>query len=166
MIRLPDETTLMIPAGALPVTGTVTLHVIPTVDLPSQQHARVIDYGYALIAIDSDGNPIEERFNQDVAITFHYDEQELWEQGVHEATLIPAYFSTTNSRWTLPESYAVDMENDLIVMQIDHFTNFGTMSTPFAEPQQQDVPALSGWGIIVIIGALTAAFGWRLRRRE
>jgi hypothetical protein len=59
-----------------------------------------------------------------VTIGFKYDPLELVRLGIRESMLKPAYFSTTTDRWTLPESYAVDGERNLVTMQIDHFTDF------------------------------------------
>jgi len=123
-VELRDGTTILIPAGAMPVSGTVTLRVIPIATLPWQRHANVYRYGYALVATDEDGNAITEHFNQDVVITFFYDEAELVRWGITESKLHPAYYSTTTDSWTFPESYLVDTDRNLVMMQIDHFTTF------------------------------------------
>lgn len=123
-VKLRDGTAIVIPAGAMPVSGTVTLRVIPIATLPWQRHANVYRYGYAIVATDASGNIITEHFNQDVLITFHYDEAELARWGILESRLRPAYYSTTTDSWTLPESYLVDTDRNLVMMQIDHFTTF------------------------------------------
>ncbi len=121
-IALSDGTEIYIPGGALPVSGTVTLRVVPIATLPGQHSARVVRYGYAFLATGPDGEPIEDHFNQDVVIRFAYDEASL--DGFPEGMLRPAYFSTTTNEWTYPESYVVDTENNVVTMQIDHFTDF------------------------------------------
>jgi hypothetical protein len=123
-ILLADGTHIFIPAGAMPVEGQVTLHVVPIATLPHQRHANVFKYGYAFTAVDNAGEPITEHFNQDVVIGFPYDEAELRRLGLVEHFLKPAYFATTTNQWTFPESYAVDYAHDVVVMQIDHFTDF------------------------------------------
>ena len=123
-VELADGTSIFVPAGAMPVSGTVTLHVIPIATLPHQRHANVYRYGYAFHATDATGQPITEHFNQDVVITFFYTDQELLDAGIDEDYLRPAYYSTTTSHWTIPESYVVDEANNRVVMQIDHFTDF------------------------------------------
>jgi hypothetical protein len=129
-IVLADGTHIYVPAGALPVTGRVTLHITPIATLPHQQHANVYKYGYAFIAVDGDGEPITSHFNQEVAIGFTYDEAELRRAGIWEHLLKPAYFSTTDNRWTFPTSYVIDTAHDQVVMQIDHFTDFALMAEP------------------------------------
>ena len=129
-ISLADGTHIYIPGGALPVSGRVTLRIVPIATLPHQQHANVIKYGYAFLASDESGAPIEDHFNQEVIIRFSYDEAELAQMGILEAWLKPAYFSTTTDQWTFPESYAVDTEANQVVMQIDHFTDFALTGSP------------------------------------
>jgi hypothetical protein len=81
-------------------------------------------------AFDADGNPIEQDFNQDVLITFTYDKAELIAAGINENWLKPAYFSTTTDSWTIPDSYVVDTDSNVVSMQINHFTDFALTSAP------------------------------------
>jgi hypothetical protein len=131
-ILLADGTHIYIPAGAMPAEGQVTLHIVPIATLPHQRHANVYRYGYAFTAVDGEGQPITEHFNQDVVIGFSYEDRELWRMGISEHWLKPAYFSTTTNQWTFPESYVVDTEANRVVMQIDHFTDFALTGTPAA----------------------------------
>jgi hypothetical protein len=123
-IQLSDGTRIFIPGGALPVSGSVTLRIVPIATLPRQQHANVLRYGYAFLATDENGQPIEAHFNQDVVIRFSYDPLDLVRWHLREDWLKPAYYSTTTNRWTFPDSYIVDTEAHQVVMQIDHFTNY------------------------------------------
>jgi hypothetical protein len=129
-ILLADGTHIYIPAGAMPVEGQVTLHIVPIATLPHQRHADVYRYGYAFTAVDEEGQPITEHFDQEVVIGFAYKERELWAAGISEHLLKPAYFSTTANEWTFPESYVVDTELNRVVMQIDHFTDFALTGEP------------------------------------
>jgi hypothetical protein len=123
-VSLADGTSIYIPAGAMPVSGTVTLHVTPIATFPHQRHANVYRYGYAFTAADENGGAIEQQFNQDVLITFSYGPVELARMGLSEQWLKPAYFSTTSNSWTFPVGYVVDTEANVVAMQIDHFTDF------------------------------------------
>jgi hypothetical protein len=128
-VELSDGTSIYIPPGAMPVSGTVTLHVTPIATFPHQRHANVYRYGYAFTAADEHGQPIEQEFNQEVLIVFPYDEAELQGMGISEQALKPAYFSTTTDSWTFPQSYVVDTAHDLVAMEIDHFTDFALTGT-------------------------------------
>jgi protocatechuate 3,4-dioxygenase beta subunit len=123
-VSLADGTSIYIPAGAMPVEGQVTLHVLPIATLPHQRHANIYRYGYAFAAVDEAGQPITQHFNQEVVVGFAYEERELWVSGINEHLLKPAYFSTTTNEWTFPESYVVDTGANRVVMHIDHFTDF------------------------------------------
>ncbi len=123
-ILLVDGTHIYLPANSLPVEGSVTLHITPIATLSHQRHANLFRYGYAFTAVDGSGQPITEHFNQDVVISFAYEERELWAAGINEHLLKPAYFSTTTDRWAFPESYVVDTEANRVVMHVDHFTDF------------------------------------------
>ena len=128
MLNLADGTQLTIPAGAMPVSGTVTLHATPIATFPHQHHARLYKYGYAFIAVDEVGNEIEDFFNQEVEIVFTYEEDELEELGLNEYHLKPAYFSTTTNSWTVPDSYMVDTGSNTVTLYIDHFTDYSLMN--------------------------------------
>jgi hypothetical protein len=128
-VTLVDGTHIFIPAGAMPVEGRVTLHITPIATLPHQRHANVYKYGYAFTAVDSSGEPIAEHFDQDVVIGFSYKDAELRRLRIAERLLKPAYYSTTTERWEFPESYAVDQTRNVVLMQIDHFTDFALTGT-------------------------------------
>jgi hypothetical protein len=123
-IELADGTQIYIPAGAMPIAGQVTLHVVPIATLPHQRHANVYRYGYAITAVDESGQPITEHFDHEVIISFTYEDRELRAAGIAEPFLKPAYFSTTENQWTFPESYVVDFAANRVVMHVDHFTDF------------------------------------------
>jgi len=84
-------------------SGTVTLHLMPIATFPHQRHANVYRYSYAFTAAGSDGAPIEQRFDQDVLITFGYDDAELRRMGLSEQWIEPACFSTSTDSWTFSE---------------------------------------------------------------
>jgi hypothetical protein len=128
-VSLTDGTSIYLPAGSLPVSGTVTLHIGPIAALPHQPHADVFKYGWAFEAVDSQGQPIISSFHQNVIVAFRYDDYELVDWGIEEDFLKPAYFSTSTNSWTFPDSYILDTDTNLVVMQIDHFTNFALVAS-------------------------------------
>lgn len=129
-LRLADGTVMFIPAGAMPVEGMVTLRIVPLATLPHQQHARIIRYGYAFFATDESGRPIEEQFDHDVLILFKYDGHDFNDLA---HPIKPAYFSTTTNEWTFPERYVVDPQRKIVIMAIDHFTNFALVEAPLLD---------------------------------
>ncbi len=123
-ISLADGTRIFIPAGAMPATGQVTLRIVPVAALPHQQNVNIYKYGYAFLASDETGAPIEDHFNQEVIISFSYQKSELAQLQIHERRLKPAYYSTTEQRWVFPENFVIDFEANRVTMQIDHFTDY------------------------------------------
>ena len=57
-------------------------------------------------------------------IRFSYEEAVLYALGLREDRLKPAYFSTTTQSWTIPDGYVVDTDENMVIMQIDHFTDY------------------------------------------
>ncbi len=126
-IELSDGTRIFIPAGALPATGRVILHITPLASVPHHRNGDVVGLSYAFEAYTEDGEPITDNFNEDVIITFKYNPLELIARGLTINRLKPAYFSTTTNSWTLPDSYVVDEDRHEITMQINHFTQFSLL---------------------------------------
>jgi hypothetical protein len=123
-IELSDGTRIMIPAGAMPATGNVILHVTPIANAVHHRNGDVLGLSYVFEAFTEDGQPITDAFNQDVVIVFKYDPDDVRAMGIEVKRLRPAYFSTTTNSWTLPDSYVVDEARHEITMQINHFTRF------------------------------------------
>jgi hypothetical protein len=136
-LTLADGTKIFIPAGAMPVEGRVTLRIVPIATLPYQRHAHVVQYGYAFLATDESGRPIEEHFDHNVIIRFHYDEKDL---NSREHRLKPAYFSTTTNEWTFPEFFIVHPDRNVVTMEIDHFTDFALVEGP--APEEVFLPSI------------------------
>jgi len=127
-IELADGTRIYIPAGAMPTTGRVLLHITPIANALRQRNGDVLGLSYVFEAFTEDGQPITDNFNQDVVIVLKYDPLDLLQQGIDPRYVRPAYFSTTTNSWTMPDSFVVDPDRHEITMQIDHFTRFGSMS--------------------------------------
>jgi hypothetical protein len=126
-IELSDGTRIFIPAGAIPATGNVILHITPLANASHEFHGDPIDLTYAFEAYTSDGQLITSNFNQEVVITFKYDPDDLAARHLDLAHVRPAYFSTTTNSWMTPDSFVIDETNHEITMQIDHFTRFGRL---------------------------------------
>jgi hypothetical protein len=127
-VTLPDGTSIFIPAGSLPVTGRVVLHITPLAAVPHHRNGDVLGLSYVFEAFTEDGQPITQDFNADVSITFRYNPLELAALGLDVDHLRPAYYSTTSDSWTAPDSFLVDETTHEITLQVNHFTDFGLVS--------------------------------------
>ena len=128
-IELSDGTRIYIPAGALPASGRVILHITPIANAVHHRNGEVLGLSYVFEAFTEDGQPITENFNQAVVIVFKYAPVELMQMGINVNQLRPAYFSTTTNSWTAPDSFVVDEASREITLQIDHFTQFSLVNT-------------------------------------
>ncbi len=125
-LRLEDGTQIVIPPGALAVSGTVTLYIFPTKEVWPGGGRSLIGLGYEIWATDESGAEITQ-FNQEVLIILHYPpDEELVRQGISEEQLVPAYYSTLLGRWVLLGNYAVNREENTISFWVEHFTRFGS----------------------------------------
>jgi hypothetical protein len=123
-IDLSDGTRIFIPAGALPTTERVIIHITPLASVPHLRNGDVLGLGYAFEAYTEGGEPLTDNFNEDAVITFKYNPLDLLARGLDINHLKPAYFSTTTNSWTRPDSYVIDEDRHTITMQINHFTLF------------------------------------------
>ena len=128
-IIMPDGVELSIPPGALAVSGTVTLFILPTQAMRPEPGQEIVGAGYAMWAVDQNGQQIT-LFNQNVELTLPYPpDPDLAILGILEHRLIPVYYSTLAGQWILADSYVVDTIHNEITLRISHFTRFGVMST-------------------------------------
>jgi len=128
-IIMPDGVELSIPPGALAVSGTVTLFILPTQAMRPEPGQEIVGAGYAMWAVDQNGQQITQ-FNQNVELTLPYPpDPDLATLGILEHRLIPVYYSTLAGQWILADSYVVDTVHNVITLRISHFTRFGVMSS-------------------------------------
>lgn len=128
-IVMPDGVELGIPPGSLVTSGTVTLFIFPTHEMRPEPGHEIVGVGYEMWAVDQNGQEITQ-FNTNVQMTFHYPPDAVLEaHGIAEHLLVPVYYSTLVGRWILADSYVLDTVHNEIMLQISHFTKFGTAST-------------------------------------
>ncbi len=128
-IEMPDGVELIIPPGALVVSGTVTIYILPTNELPDLGAGRAfIGTGYEIWAVDQDGREITQ-FNKPVTVIFPYPPDAVLEAaGVDEAQLVPVYYSTLVGDWVLADSYVLDTVHNEVTLHLSHFSKWGVMS--------------------------------------
>jgi hypothetical protein len=115
-----------IPAGTMPVTGTVKICATPKIALPYGN--RLVGFAYEMEAWDSDGDPITENFNGTVRLQFYFNEAAL--DGADPEELIVAYYSTVRQEWVELENPYIDLDDMFATGKIGHFTQMGVLSAP------------------------------------
>ncbi|MBU0612826.1 hypothetical protein KKB10_02295 [Patescibacteria group bacterium] len=123
VMNLPDGTSLTIPANALATEGNVTVIASPNVNVFQTSDTKIPTYAWDFEALDSSQQLISE-FNSNVQITIPYDEAMLTEAGISEDNIIAKYYDDTAGAWRLPTGVTQDIENDVVIIQVNHFTNY------------------------------------------
>lgn len=125
--KLPDGTELIIPANAMGSEGEVTVLAEPEWNLYQSDDAKLLNFAWNFEALDADKQLIEE-FNKDVTIKIPYDEELLAEKGLTEKDLMLKYLNEENSVWN-NVNFTLDTENDFLIAQVNHFTDFAVVQT-------------------------------------
>ncbi len=124
VLTFENGTSINIPAGALGESGSnVTVTATPTVSLRKTKSVKPFGTGYDFSAIDSSGNAITS-FNQNVTVKFTYQDEQLEEFGLSEASLTSQFYSEETGSWQSPNSVAINTETNEITITTSHFTTF------------------------------------------
>ncbi|MCL5959019.1 MAG: carboxypeptidase-like regulatory domain-containing protein [Chloroflexi bacterium] len=129
IVTLSDGTEIQIPAGAMALTGTVTVRATPKAMLVRDQARRPIGLAYVLAALDSDGHSIS-TFNQNVNIVIPYTDEQLSSLGLTEDDLVPSYWDEVTGTWQKVDNVLVDRVNKKVTLIVDHFTDFALGGSP------------------------------------
>ena len=127
IITLSDGTTLNIPSGALASEGDVTVSADPNINLYHTATTRPLSFAWDFIATDSSDSEITE-FNSNITITIPYDAEYVAAQGLSVEDLTAKYFDETNNTWQSTAGITIDTENNLIIVNTDHFTNYAVVT--------------------------------------
>ncbi|MFP4395466.1 MAG: carboxypeptidase-like regulatory domain-containing protein [Anaerolineales bacterium] len=114
---------------------TVEICAEPRAILPDGP--RLIGFGYDLTARDSQGRELgEDDFKQTMRLSFYYTQEALNDLPIdpgYEApepnNLSPVYYSTIKNEWVPLDDPMVDEADMFVTGKMDHFTEFGLMST-------------------------------------
>jgi hypothetical protein len=120
-----------IPAGTMPVSGTVEICATPRIAVPNGQN--LVGFSYELEARDSAGNLITEKFNKKVRLIFYANDDAL-PTGVDPRTIIPLFYSTSRQEWVPLEDPFIDVDDLMITSKVNHFSRFGLMPSGRGDP--------------------------------
>jgi len=127
-LELEDGFAIQAPARAFDTEGYVTLTVKPTAKMAYQAGAQPLQgYGYEITARGQDGSTIQS-FNSNVTVTMPYSEEVLASIGLEESDLNGEYFDTTSGTWEGASSVIIDEDNNLVIIQTDHFSTFSPVT--------------------------------------
>ncbi len=127
-IQLEDGTRLIIPAGAFGSSGTYTVTITPTTQLTKEKNNRPLAFGYAINAVDSNGQEFTSNFNSNVRLVIPYTDGMLAAFGITEDEISAGYFDETSAVWQGVDSFTVNKDDNTIIASISHFTDFALVT--------------------------------------
>ncbi len=139
---LSNGAQVIIPAGAMAVSGNVTLIVRPLAELADDGGAQPVSFGYRLYAFDQNHLPID-RFNGPVTLSMPFTAAQLIALGVSPEALVPSYWDVATQSWKPVPNYSLEVGSDgsgSLNLAVEHFTDFGMLATPL--PFKNFVPAV------------------------
>lgn len=122
---LPDGTEIQIPANTFDVSGSVNV-TVKQLDAAVAEDDQFPIQPIELSATDSTGRVIREKFQGNVSIIFHYDEDVLGALGIDADTLTGDNFN--EGAWvTTDQGYARNSGSGTVTLTTNHFSTFGLM---------------------------------------
>ncbi len=127
---LSDGAQVIIPAGALALSGTVSLLVKPVAELADSGGAQPVSFGYRLLALDASGLPIT-HFNAPVTLRTPFTAAQLVALGVTPSQLVPSYWDEPTSSWKPVPVVTVEVDssgNGTVNFAVEHFTDYAVVA--------------------------------------
>ncbi|MBI2864826.1 MAG: carboxypeptidase regulatory-like domain-containing protein [Chloroflexi bacterium] len=122
-ITLGDGTQIIIPAGSLAVSGTVTVNAVPKGNVAMDGSARPIGLAYDLSALDSNNAAIS-RFRQNVSVVLQYTEEQLAALGITEDQVMGSYWDSATGSWRNMTNVVQDKTANTLTIYTDHFSQW------------------------------------------
>lgn len=143
VLTLSNGVQVQIPAGALAVSGMVTVAVQPRVDLADDGGATPVSFGYRLLAFDEAFSPILS-FNQAITLVIPFSAGQLQQLGVTPDKLAPRYWDPSSASWKPVPGYSVQVQPDgsgTVNITLEHFTDYSLQRDLY--PYQVMIPLVS-----------------------
>jgi hypothetical protein len=127
---LSNGAQVIIPAGAMGDSGTITLAVRPLSELADDGGTQPVSFGYRLYAFDENHLPVD-HFNTPVTLSMPFTVAQLAALGVTPEDLVPAYWDTATQSWKPVPNYSLQVNSDgsgVISLSVSHFTDYGILA--------------------------------------
>lgn len=133
---MADGSEVRVPAGAMAVSGTVTLTVRPLPEVESDGGVQPVSFGYRLHAFlqGDETQPQQQRvtnFIRPVTLVIPFTAEQLTALGITIDQLVPAYWDEASGSWKYVETVTVipdDNGGGMVQIAVDHFTDFGLVA--------------------------------------
>ncbi|MFA5926574.1 MAG: carboxypeptidase regulatory-like domain-containing protein [Patescibacteria group bacterium] len=136
-LTVGDDLTVTVPANSMATSGSVTITIEPTIELPEESDAKAADYGYDMQATNQDGEQIS-TFSSNVTVEDHFTTSSVEDNNLLSAEdYTAAYYNESNGTWE-ELNYTVNEDEQTVTYQTNHFTKFALVAasdtTPPAAP--------------------------------
>jgi thermitase len=118
------DLTLDFPPGAVPSETTV-VHMLQASPSNPPSDLLFANMSCMLEATNANGDPIEQ-FDKPYTLTLNYQDLDWQEAGIEDENQIDLYY-WNGSQWEGVAGSTLDTENNQLVVQLDHFSEFGLM---------------------------------------
>ena len=128
---LSNGAQVIVPAGAMGDSGTITLAVRPLAELADDGGAQPVSFGYRLYAFDDNNLPVD-HFNTPVTLSMPFTAAQLSALGVTPEELVPAYWDQATQSWKPAPNYSLQVNPDgsgVLSLSVSHFTDYGMLAT-------------------------------------
>jgi hypothetical protein len=118
------DLTLDFPAGAV-ATDTTVVHMLKAEPSNPPSDLLFANMSCILEATDANGDAVEQ-FNELYTLTLNYQDSDWRDAGIEDENQIDLYY-WTGSEWASVAGSSLDTENNQLVVELDHFSEFGLM---------------------------------------
>lgn len=133
VVQVEDGAKVNVPSNAAAVSGTVSVSIRPTVEVPTQPATQVIGAAYDIQITDQGGRDIKTLLAE-MEVVLPYEESLLEAKGVTEDHLAPSYYDDTAGVWLTIDNFTIDKTKNIIVARVNHLTRFAIIAAADTTP--------------------------------
>ena len=127
VVSTNDGTKITVPANSVGSTGSATVTVSPTAELPEQGTSKVVGTGYDVNVYDAVGKEVT-KLNTELTITIPYEPTELKDAGIEPKDLKIAYYDEATAIWMELTASAVNEAEHTVTAVVSHLTRFALVA--------------------------------------
>src|SRR3989344_1009591 len=132
-VEVSDGAKVTMPANALGTTGSASITMKPTTEVPSFSSSSVVGTGYQIDAKNDVGTSIT-NLNSEITITIPYDDADLAAKGLTPESLALSFLDETANVWKPLDKQIIDKQNKTISAGVNHLTLFALVAPADTAP--------------------------------
>ncbi len=153
-VQTTDGAKVSVPPNAVTTSGSVTVQIDPTVELPPPPDKTVVgSKGYDITVSTTSGSVTALQTGFAAEIILPYSDSDFAALGLDPARGIPSFYDEDTGAWVPVDNYVLDRANQRFVLKVSHFTKFAIVApadvVPPAKPA--NVSAKNAGSLIVAL---------------